>query len=303
MEDKSQYSGNPVLDPNEYIQSRTPNKVELANLIVRAKGKNRTMADFAQACGVSSTMFSRIANEKIVQPVSFDVLVQICLNSAPESRVYMQELTIANGMVLKEFAEEKDRKGEGKFQRDEKRFSLENEMKNVITSALLNRGVGIRTYKRIEDPSVHTRVRNCGRPRLVIQTDGYEPLYLRFEMMAPVGVRRGDKAFENEDVLDAESEILFMFNNVAEIFLLDIWEKEGLKNVQHTFVFHDREMYNEFLSRVGDNKVNNWFSVLLVDVKAQTVIEECYIPRFDGESKSSIFDLPILQSDDTEEWW
>jgi len=303
MESKNQNGGNPVLDPNRYIQSRVPNKAELANLITRAKGENRTMAEFAQACGVSATMFSRIANQKIVQPLAFDVLVKICLNAVPGSEAHMHSLTRANGMVSKEFAEEKDRESEGKFQRDEKRFSLENEMKNVITSALLARGVGIRTYKRIEDERINERARSGGRARLLLQMDSHSPAYWRFEMMAPVGIRRGAKAFENDDVLDAESEVMFMFNCVAELFLLDMWETESMMHVQHTFVFHDREMYDEFLKRIGPNKVNNWFSVLLVDTKNQSVIEERYIPRFDGASKMSVFDLPMLQDDDIGDWW
>ena len=70
-------TSNPILDERLYMQTRVPDITELGNLLKKAKGSNRTMAEYAKECGVSPSTFSRIATGKITQPLSFETVVNI----------------------------------------------------------------------------------------------------------------------------------------------------------------------------------------------------------------------------------
>lgn len=121
---------NPLLEKQNFIQTRTPNKMELAALIKKAKGVDRTMADYAKSCGVSPSMFSRIANGNISQPLSWEILIKIFENACEDSRVTWVELLEADGYVLK---------GKRNYE-NERVHELQNKLKDIIVNELLERG-------------------------------------------------------------------------------------------------------------------------------------------------------------------
>ena len=286
---------NPVLDPNNYIQSRTPDVTELSNLIKKAKGPSRTMAEFAEACGISASTFSRIANGKIIQPLSIEVLSQIWLNADSESGVYIYSLTAANGMTSKDFRDRKEGRRPGSYDADERRFSLENEMKNIISTELLERGLGILSQKRVDkDSNIPAAVGGCGRGNLLLKLQGYEPRYWKYQTMAFTGIKRVSIGQEPELGIDYECEADFMFHDEAETFLLDAWETERMHDIKISYVFPDAELFDAFYHRVEKAQVNNWISIIWVDLNRKEVMEEKFLTRRDGRTMSSLFDLPRL---------
>lgn len=291
-------SGNPVLNPDNYIQTRTPDVSELANLIRKAKGVNRTMSEFAEMCGVSASTFSRIANGKITQPLSLEILTKICLNADPDAGVYIGNLTVANGMVTKEFLSRKDSRGVN-AQKDEQRFSTENEMKNIISAALLERGLAIAYQKRIHiSEGVPAIAAGCGRGNLLVRVQGYEPMYWKYKTMSYTGIKRCVVGVSPIEGIDYECEADLMFHDEAEYFLLDAWEPEKLCKVKMSYVFPDRQIYEAFYKRVENARVNNWISIVLVDLKLGCVIEERFLNRVDGKTCSSVFELPLMGEDE-----
>lgn len=291
-------TGNPVLNPDNYIQTRMPDVSELANLIRKAKGVNRTMSEFAEMCGVSASTFSRIANGKITQPLSLEILTKICLNADPDAGVYIGNLTVANGMVTKEFLSRKDSRGLN-AQRDEQRFSTENEMKNIVSAALLERGLAIAYQKRIHiSEGVPSIASGCGRGNLLVRIQGYEPLYWKYKTMSYKGIKRCVVGNSSIEGIDYECEADFMFHDEAEYFLMDAWEPEKLRKVKMSYVFPDREIYEAFYKRVENARVHNWISVVLVDLKLGCVIEERFLHRADGKTCSSVFELPLMEDDE-----
>jgi len=294
---------NPVLDPENYVQTRTPDRAELANLIRKAKGINRTMADFANECGENPSKFSRIANGKITQPLALDTLAKIAIHADPESQVHLGSLTIANGMVTKDFLERKEKRREGSASKDEARFDMENRMKNIITNAILERGLAIAYQKRIHvNEGVPAIASGCGRGNLLIRIPGYEPLYWKYKTMTYIGVRRGVVGEPLPEGIDFECEADFMFHDEAEYFLKTLIEPERFEKVKLTYVFPDREIYEAFYRKVSCVKANAWISLVLVDLNANKVIEETILERRDGKTTTSIFELPILGDDDTGEF-
>lgn len=298
MIDMAIITGNPVLNPDNYIQTRTPDVSELANLIRKAKGVNRTMSEFAEMCGVSASTFSRIANGKITQPLSLEILTKICLNADPDAEIYIGNFTVANGMVTKEFLNRKDSRGLN-TQKDEQRFSTENAMKNIVSSALLERGLAIAYQKRIHiSEGVPAIASGCGRGNLLVRIQGYDPLYWKYKTMSYTGIKRSVVDNSPMEGIDYECEADFMFHNEAEYFLMDVWEPEKLRKVKMSYVFPDREIYEAFYKRVENARVHNWISIVLVDLKLGDVIEERFLHRVDGKTCSSVFELPLMEDDE-----
>lgn len=292
--DMTNITGNPVLNPDNYMQTRTPDVTELANLIRRAKGVNRTMSEFAALCDVSPSTFSRIANGKITQPLSLDILTKICCNADPDAGVYIGNLAFANGMVSKDFLNRKDRRGLNSL-KDEQRFSTENEMKNIISAALLERGLAISYQKRIPiSEGVPAIASGCGRGNLLVQIQDHEPLYWKYKTMSYTGIKRCTADNSPSEEIDYEYEADFMFHNEAEYFLLDAWDPEKLSKIKMTYVFSDREIYEAFYKKVENAKVHNWISIVLIDLKSRCVIEERFLHRVDGKTCSSVFELPLI---------
>lgn len=291
-------TSNPILDERLYMQTRVPDITELGNLLKKAKGSNRTMAEYAKECGVSPSTFSRIATGKITQPLSFETVVNIWKNADPEANMIFITLLHANGFVEKSFAERKEKRRPGSFERDEAQFNTEREIKNIIMEELLDRDLEVVSQRRIHlDENVPAIISGAGRSRLILRIKGYEPKYWFIEAMSYIGVKRGFYGEEPVPEIDFECEAGLMFHDSAEIFLKDAWEPERMEKVQVSFAFTDIETLEAFYSKMKSGKVNGWFSLILVDLESQVVLEERFIPRKDGQTKESLFDLPFQGED------
>ena len=86
-----------------YVPVGKPDTEALSRLILAAKGEERTMAQFAEACGnvpgVSPSTFSRILNRTVKRPLSTALLKTIAENAANPEIVTYDKLLVANGMI------------------------------------------------------------------------------------------------------------------------------------------------------------------------------------------------------------
>ena len=88
-----------------YQQLRTPDYAALANCVNRAKGPNRTMAQFAEDTGVSASTLSRIVNMNIKKPLSVDLIIKIFeKRAAQEDEFLLESMARANGLLSPAFA-------------------------------------------------------------------------------------------------------------------------------------------------------------------------------------------------------
>lgn len=296
---------NEPINLKDYIQSRTPNKPELARLLYEAKGSARNMATFAKECGSSPSTFSRIANCKITQPIDAKLLKTIaennCKTSVQEINHMLLSLLYANGMVDKTFAEKKkaDPFLGSRYDSDEELFSNENETKNVITISLLERGLVIRYLADIqEDTGVNAIAREYDRTSFVLQIQGYEPIYHRFQVVCLDKMfrvyRYGTEGIDKDTGYDYRAEAENFFHETAEFFLLDAWEPDGFKKVKTSFVFTDDKYFNAFKNLVAEKKVNSWISLILVNLRLHSVVREIFMHRTDDREMESLFELPII---------
>ena len=291
---------------DDFIQTRTPDKTELARLLVEAKGPERNMAEFAKLCQTSPSTFSRIANCKITQPIDTALLVRIAdaygSGSDASRNMMLHALLQANGMVSKEFL---DRKSSipllgRSVETDEKLFSRERDVKNIITMSLLDRGVGIRYIAFIKpDTGIHTIARKHMRTAFSVQIVDETPEYYRFQIECLRDELRILKAGEEDKVdpvteRDYRSEAEHLFHSEAEYFLLDAWEPDSFINLKNSYVFEDKGYYEAFYQLLKNRKVNSWISLILVDLQKQIVLEERFIQRKDGQVLKSLYDLPTI---------
>ena len=72
-----------------------PDMAQLAELINKAKGELRTMAQLAEESGTSASTLSRKVNQKAERPIPFELLERIA--TASEGRVSIDDLLYADG--------------------------------------------------------------------------------------------------------------------------------------------------------------------------------------------------------------
>lgn len=114
-----------------YIRIRPPDKNKLAELLVRAKGANRSMRQFALECGVNPSTLSRIVNMKISGACTDELIQKVAQNSDPESGITFEILMDANGKV--------PRRMTGKYTSEE--FSItEKAITDILFKELVIRG-------------------------------------------------------------------------------------------------------------------------------------------------------------------
>lgn len=84
-----------------YVRVSEPDKEELARLTALAKGENRSLREFALACGVSTSTLSRIINMKSDSdtPNSDSLIASIAENADPDSGVTLAMLLDAHGIA------------------------------------------------------------------------------------------------------------------------------------------------------------------------------------------------------------
>lgn len=295
---------------DEYHQTRTPDKPELARLLKEAKGEQRNMSDFARQCGSSPATFSRIANCKITQPIDKELLLRIAQNAdrdkIPVDRVSDDELSNwyllcflnANGMVDNEFIErKKTNPAYGfRFEEDEELFGRENEVINTISIELLNRGyvmqyIGSFDEEEGIDEMLHPRKRG----RLTVRIQRAEPKYHSFRAICMDLI---DQQELKEDIAEGEEpeEYYYMWrangvlSNQALELLNETWNPIGFEKVKTSYVFDDKKLYEAFCMLMKDKKVYSWRSAVLVDLERQCIVEEKYIKRYDGKEGVSLFE-------------
>lgn len=84
---------------SDCIRVREPNKEKLAELVLRAKGENRSISAFARECEVSTSTLSRLINMETSKANSDDLILSIAENADPESGVTLEDLLDAHGLA------------------------------------------------------------------------------------------------------------------------------------------------------------------------------------------------------------
>ena len=275
----------------------------LGDVVTYAKGK-MSMAEFAKKCGMNPITFSRILKGDIKKPLSQEEIKTIAENSELDTKDIFEDLMRANGMVKKntdaDDAEREKRRAENRQRRET--------IQNSLIRSLFESGCTISPVANTEE-DVKYPLKNSGRYKLgvrvsfVLSVQGDEAAFWNFNInsFSIAEYRRytkddtedENKAY-NGEVREEGSEAVW---RCPEIFLRDVWEPEAFEKTRFSFVFDNKDVFEGFFKYLDGVKVNNSFSLILVDIKEQRVVEERFIPRHDGKEQKSLF---IIKKDSRE---
>lgn len=275
-----------------YVQVHTPDKVEIAHLLNRAKGVKRTMAQFAAECQISASTLSRVLNGKIAKPLSLDMIQKIYNSrAAKEDEFLLEHLIRANGMRKKEDHE----RSLSKFSMYARRnmfISKEISMKNIIVAELFDRNVPVVNANRF------ALMMDSNTTASIIFPGKIGDMALTFNADSSNMEVWAFYWFPQEPELDGERKILAKhivrraIEQVSNLFLVDAWQPEVIKGLKTSFVFLNAEVFDGFLTALRDAKLNTEMSAVLLDVDSNSVIEERWLPGSKSANGQSIFCIP-----------
>ena len=333
---------NQTPDPNqefaqiseEYEAAYVPNIGALSQLLLLCKG-GRTWQEYAGLCKVSPATFTRINKGMISKQVDKGLLFRIYKNQVNPGNPGLDELLKAGGWRKKRKPRENAGEIDPLVEEENIRFDREvreeeNRLRRIggiVRSELDVRGQmtayyanDFRNMREGRNPLVgelKTRTgafgihyfRGCFSRGFTIQVQGMDPKYgVYFPLQATTSLRERDWAHCSDDERDDWLRRILsriMWEGFSDIFLKDLWEPATLKNIKNTIIFTNRtefELVGEVLSN-KEVKVNNWFSLLLLDMEQEKVVEERFLPRADGKEKEvrSIFETEPIADPLTDE--
>lgn len=268
-----------------WIQLVKPDMPQLADLIIRAKGNDRTMAELAEKVGTSASTLSRAINQKATRPISYEILVKIAENAAEGSEVDLDSLLYADG-----YRRKRTREIQGDNEIWDK-TSRRSDITKLIQEKVLESGAQVSLTKRYTEiePELDQYYLDYGFPshgETIIKTDLF--VGKKYWVVNPCSY-----VSEKEDGTDAIDRVSLILKEVSDLLMIDRWRPEQLSNVRFTFAIADELIYYQLLRAFKDlhAKFNNCFTVMLVDLIQKEIVEETVLLHVGGEKLQSWFDV------------
>ncbi len=257
----------------EYVQAYIPDTAALADLVIKARGPERSMAEFARQCNVKApSTFSRIVNELIDKPLSDKFIYAVAQNAADKQAVTVDKLMRANGKLPKEeMAGGKVPTMENNNRLYESREEKKKLVREIILQDFFNKGIAVMVYPDLL-ASGKMPLSKHAIPRysdFAIHLQGYDPLYWNFII--------DFTDMENVAIKPKEDKTKYLKESMRKhsyLFLRDAWEPETMDEFKNTIVFTDAKAYTVFTGMMKDIKLNTRISVMHVDTEKKAVVRE-----------------------------
>lgn len=278
----------------EYEMIRTPDYALIADLVNRAKGPERSMAQFAEDSGIGASTLSRIVNMLIKKPLSVDILIKIFESRADETDEYLLDsLARANGMYPKEYAERTKKRNDFAARRNEE-MSRARMMKNALIAGVAACGLPLAQVANsprpcpMEIPTLYPRkygdflldIKSASNTSPI--TDWAFYLYPHLLEQSDVERRRSPKSMV-QDIIE----------RISVWFMLDAWNPDEVRGMKVSFVFVDEELFYEFVDALQGARLNNEMSAILMDPQSYAILKEVWIPgEYPRLANISIFEVP-----------
>lgn len=285
-------STNPFSD---YIRVKDYDGQRLSELVVRAKGENRSLNQFAKECGVNPSTMSRLINMKNNTPCSEDLIDAIAKNADPDSGITLEELLEAYGLAAIEVMETaetpKDEKGykvfisyshkdadpmkmllgnagQGKSKallrlmevlEEHEPVQLEHFVQGSIMTELLRQG---KTVKLSEERNIITKGKLKFKADFVVElnpeeNDGFS--YWAFDYH--------------------KSERRPILHKINTMFGMAYLENPAKKGYKISVLTTEPEEFEKAESYLKDIEIEDYISVILIDGNEWKVLKEFVIPR------------------------
>lgn len=283
----------------KYKPKFTPDWDALVSDLYYMKGRNRSMRQFAKACGLSPATMTKLVNKEYKNRLSLKMLKKFLRGSEENTNNGLKNLMVSllrdNGYILESELNENPNYGDDtQVLSNELKYGIHpKNLHQILSNALFERGL---SYTVINDPNVfRLKIRReegedkrsdipesklgmiayDGRYGVVTyHIQGYEPMYLKYLSLA-----NEIKIVSKETLWNCLDTCM-----VSMLFLRDAWDPEATRNFSYTIVFRMESVFNIFVEIMKDIRVNNYISAILVDMESKTIIDEFAIPRVEGES-------------------
>lgn len=292
------------IDFESYEQYMAPNIKLLKEQIIAAMGKS-SMAEFAErikynapSIKVSAATLSRICNGGNKRPINLELLKAIADVADKDSGVTFDTLAKANGYRSKEEAQKVM-----PIEYRHRDLLRERMLAERNSSMIIQNEIGARGYQVKQIPRrtasfwnkdikfVFPRVFTFG-----FFVSGMSPASTWKFALDSTMVAKSEDGNCNDEVCDRA--VQSFIRNCSSIFASDSYESEYYENEKFSFVFRDKILYDLFLKRIRDIRVNGFMTVILIDLVDMEVKEEVQIPRFDDATKMSFFKEPLVDEED-----
>lgn len=293
---------------SSYKVAFAPDKDKLAEYLVKAKGNDRTMQQFAAACGKNPANFSRILNKKIKKSLPADLMLKIYENSA-DSELKLDELMKANGMVSEKAFEDRSFEQSAFAKRREERNLRLKKMINILTDALYARNQMIRVIDRDNDEFYELRSKYRFKNMAI-----YTKYFIRIAGQTPGlwSILTVDDVDEYDEKklreCNEKGESIEWFNrgifadflmHYERQFLIDAWAPDLMprliEEVKFVFIISDRRVYDALIEGFKGIKVNSYMTLMLLDLENDQFVEETQLERRNGVVNESVMDIKVSE--------
>lgn len=247
---------------SEYVRISTPDKDRLAELVVRAKGPELSMSQFAKKCEVNPSTLSRIVNKKTTGKNSDALIFNIAENADPNSGVTFEMLMSAHGM--------KKRNLNGKVDTEEYR-AFEKNAADLVLSEIMKRGYKVQVPMT---PQVYNALNYHYRPDWEIATDAVTS-----------DNTMGQWLFEFWTMLGTEQQAIRKQTIKLRqklLMVLGLYYMDEVKADKLSFVVFNRKFYKLLKDTLEGICVKPWITIMLFDMEQAQFIEEFTFLSPDG---------------------
>ena len=279
---------------NDYEQIRTPDFARIASYVNHAKGKDRNMAQFAEATGIGASTLSRIVNGRSTKPLSKEVIVKIYEARADLDAVHLLDmLARANGMFPKDFAERVKSKDAFAAKRNEE-INREHMMKNALIAGIVSSGMSIAQvvnqplYRSSVVPAYIPRKRGDFVIELPPREDNPQIGYSWTFFLYP----HVHDEVDDERHLSVKQLVYNILQRANGWFVMDAWDIDIVKGDKFSFCFVDEAIFNLFVESLQVAKLKTEMTAILMNPANYTVEKEVWLPG----SYSRLYDDDIFRA-------
>lgn len=282
----------------EYARGKPMDKERLAQYLEKAKGE-RTMKQFAEACGVNPSTFSRIANKRFTGASSEMLMRAIYDHAAPNCGFSLDELMDANGMVPVESP-----RRDGSVMRDgnfmySPRATEKTIASRIISGELMRRvPASINLLDRLrlsKSMSYH--------PDLLCKSEEFDGNGLwAFDILSGATV---DSMLQRNRMVDTEERAIMrrrfmnrrMFFERFARYVAAAYFNVEVTPQRVSFVVYEQEAYDDIFEEFSDQKFQGYVSLIFVDLNERKISNEFVFPCQDGNNAEAFFAQPLQDAD------
>lgn len=260
----------------DYTRVSPPDKDALAELVMKAKGPARTMKQFAEEVGSTSSTLSRIVNKQTRSANSDKLIADIAAHADPESGVTFDMLMEAHGMKSRRRA----MMGSGRI--------FESSVKRIILAELYER-------KYLMMDSENETLNGIGFGQ-------------KFDFVLTTNALKEDNrqaqwAFESFFVPQRESDSIprsYYYLGQRMMRLLGALYTSGNPYDKISFVMANKPAFEDIKKRPWNVSLKDEISIILIDLEMGCFVEEFIFPC-ESDNRKNIFYKIERPEESTEE--